>query len=878
MVIRRIIFFLIVSNLFITIPYARSAGEDSLPSSKIALPKDYVSKNVLENGLTVLVKRQDPEDLVSINVKIRAGSSLEDEYLGSGISHFIEHMVFKGTKLRQSGDIEREIKSYGGFINGAVTKDLTTFHVTAPAKYFVNCLSILRDMLSNAVFDKEELAREREVISKEINLHDDEPQSLLLKTLYENAYLRHSYKYPIIGYRKKLESLTRDDLVKYYERMYVPNRIVIAAAGGVEESQVLSAIEKEFKDFREPNYKPALQDAEALQMGRRYVEKNCQTALSHLAMAFHSTSVLDKDLFALDVLSMILGAGDESRLNRSLYKDKALVYSIASWNYTARDPGLFIITASLDGSNLEKAEKEVINEIGRIKNGALDDAELETARRMVLSSYIFSRQTVEGQANDICISEILTGDRHFSNRYVDGIQSVTKADIKRAANIYLTEDNLTVVSLVPPDFKGPQHQGPAIGQPHAAGEGITKEILPNGVRVLLHKDDKTPTACVTLAFFGGLLVEDEGTSGISNLTARMLLKGTQDRDEAAIRGAIESLGGTIDSFSGFNSFGLNVSVLKDDVDFALTLLSDILTRPTFPEGELEKEKNLITAMIKDEDDDMFRRGSNALRKDLFGTHPYAMRPLGEAPIIRSMNREDILNFYKTWCVANNMVLSISGDIDSKSLIDKAKGLFDRMKGREVPRILSKGSAKTKPIINETIRMEKTENLIMIGFKTIDIKDPDRYAFDLLSSVLSGYSGRLYGELRDRLSLAYSLGCSQRLGLDTGYLVLYVATTKDKIQASRTALIDQIKNIRQEPVSDDEFLSAKRELIGGYKIERQTNDFMALHSALDELYGLGHDNIFKYEERIDKVRKEDLKRIAEKYLDIESRVEVIITSK
>jgi len=173
----------------------------------VEFPKEAVSLKVLGSGLVVLAKECPPRELVSISVKITAGSSLEGEYLGSGISHLVEHMVFKGTKTRPAGAIEKEVKSYGGFINGSTSQDLTDYYITCQSRYFDKALSLLKDMLQNAVFDPAEFEKEKEVILKEINLRDDEPTACLVRILNETAYLEHPYKYPPIGYEAPFRRL-----------------------------------------------------------------------------------------------------------------------------------------------------------------------------------------------------------------------------------------------------------------------------------------------------------------------------------------------------------------------------------------------------------------------------------------------------------------------------------------------------------------------------------------------------------------------------------------------------------------------------------------------------------------------------------------------
>ena len=850
-----------------------SVSETVSSVKKIDLPSEAVYKKVLENGLILLIKESPDRDLVTIDIKIKAGSSLEGEYLGSGISHFVEHMLFKGTKTRKPGDVEREIKSYGGFMNGSTSLDLTSYYITVPSQYAPKALAVLKDLLLNAAFDKKEFDKEREVILKEIKLNADDPQSRLIRQLYRTAYLAHPYRYPPIGYEDAFRALTREDLIKYYNRMYVPNRIVVSVAGRVSAREAAGPIENEFKDFRRSNFSPDIVEPEPQQIGTRRAEEEIETNLSYLALAFHSTSVLNKDLFAMDVLSMILGRGNNSRLNENLLKNKRLVYSISSWNYTPRYPGLFVVTSILDTNNIASAEKAILDGISDIYRDPIKDEELDTAKRMVLSDYIFSQETVGEQAYQMGENEIMTGNYDFMRSYVDGIQSVTKDDIKRVAREYLSPDNMTVSALVPMGTPGSLKKTAVSAAPDNVIEKVT---LQNGVRLLVRQDKTTPTISITAAFPGGLAAENSSNNGISNLTASMMLKGTSRKSESDIKGTIESRGGNVNAFSGFNSFGFNVSILKDDLDIALETLKDVVTDPIFPDRELEREKSIISAMIKNEDDNIFRYGSNTLRKELYGDSPYGMRYLGEESTLSSLKRPDLIGFYKTHCGANNMVISISGDIEKDGVVEKARAAFASMAPNGVVTPQER-TVKIETLKSKVIEMKKEESLALMGFITVGIHDEDRYALDVLCSVLSGYSGRLFENMRDKAPLAYALGCDQKLALDTGYLVLHVATTKDLMSETRKALINEVNNIRQRSISADELDHAKRELSTRYEISLQTNDFVSSQSALDELYGLGQKNMFEYVGKIEKVTADDVKRVALKYLDLERYADVVIIS-
>ncbi|MFC1590884.1 M16 family metallopeptidase, partial [Candidatus Omnitrophota bacterium] len=365
------------------------------------------------------------------------------------MSHFIEHMVFKGTSKMAPEEIERLIKSYGGRIAGATSFDSMYYSITVLPEYLDQGMAILKEMMLDAVFRQADFQREKKVILNEMRLRRDDPHALSLMRLWDQAYLRHPYRYPIIGYENLFERLNREDLLGYYNKVFVPNNIIVTVVGDIEIEAVESSVRDLFEDFRISDYRPVVVPEEPGQIGRRFHEERIQTNLSYLAIGFHSTSLLSDDLFAMDCLAIILGRGDASRLNRDLVKNRNIAFSAGSFNYTPKDPGLFIITSILDEDNMDPAARDIFRHIDALKREPVSEDELKRAKRLVLGDYAFSRQSIQSIAADLAQSEYLTGNPDFSKRYVEGVQAVTADEITAAARKYLVRENSTEIRVVP---------------------------------------------------------------------------------------------------------------------------------------------------------------------------------------------------------------------------------------------------------------------------------------------------------------------------------------------------------------------------------------------------------------------------------------------
>ena len=819
-------------------------------------------KFVLDNGMTVIAERITTSPVVSLTLLVKAGSATEGEFLGSGISHFVEHMLFKGTQKRQPGQIFREIESLGGEINGFTSYDYTGYTVTLPREELNQGLEVLADAVMNSQFDPQEMEKERQVILAEIRLNKDDPDRRIYQLLFSGAYTWHAYRHPVIGYEHLLKDLTRKDLLEYYKKMYVPNNLILAVAGDIVPGDVLSAIKNEFGRFEMRPYPEKDIFREPEQISLRRVEEEYPTDLSRMFLGFKSTPILHPDLFAMDVLALILGLGESSRLYTEVYRNKGLVHSIYSSNYTLMQGGLFAIRCTLEKEKTQEAIKAVLAEIDKVKKGSVKAQELGKAKRQLISSYIFSRQTPSQITADLAVNEAVTGDFGFSEKYLEGIKRVGLKDIQRVAKKYLNEETLTIAVLNPAATQ--QQQELPAEEPKKPE--IEKAVLDNGLTVLLKEDTNLPIVSIKALFLGGLRAETEETNGISNLTSRMLLRGTKTRSAQTLAQEIESLGASIEPFSGSNSFGLSLDILSQDLDKGLRLLADIVINPDFSEEELTREKNLVLSQIKARDDNVFKLAFKSLRQVLFKVHPYRFNELGTEESVKRINRRDIVEFYKNFGLPNNMVLAVFGDIESEDTLKLIEKSFAKLNPAEISLNLPSESFSEKPA-ESIIQVPKQQAVIMFGFPGVRLTHAGRYPLEVLNSILTSAGGRLFQRIREELGQAYALGGDSLPGIEQGFYYIYVSTAPENLDEVKEIILQEIQNLKTDYVDEKELSAAKSSLIGIQKMGLQTYSALAFKSGLDELYGLGFDNYKLYQERISGVTKEDIMSSAAECLDL-----------
>ncbi len=829
-------------------------------SAEITFPPNTAKKWILPDGLTLIVKEDRSAPVASVQAWCGTGSIFEDDKLGAGLSHILEHMLFKGTKTQKASEIAQKIQDVGGYINAYTSFDRTVFWIDVPKDGVETALNVLSDAMMNSTLPPEEYNKEQEVIRREFAMGYDDPDRMASLLLFATAYQKHPYRLPVIGEMGIYNQLTQEQVMQYYKSRYVPNNLTFIVVGDVDAEKIRQQLTDFFKNYPEKSLKPVFVPEEPPQLGRREVHNEFATELSRLSLAWHIPELTHPDVPALDLLSTILGDGRSSRLYRRVREQAGLAFGISAFSYTPGDPGLLGVDATVDPKKRDDAEKLILQIIGELKQAGATADELAKAKKMSLGHHLDALTTMRGQASDIGSNWMLTRNLDFSRDYLNAVQKVTLDDIKRVAAKYLVDQNLTVTSLNP---KGSLAGKQETAKPVEAGE-IQKFELSNGLRLLVREDPRLPLISMTAIFRGGLLAETPQTNGITRLTSRVLLKGTKTRTAEQIADQIEAIGGSISSDAGNNSTSVSVHVMKPDLKAGADILADVLLNATFPEKAVEREKQVQIAGIKQEDEQLTAVARNILRQALFTDHPYALRANGVAGSVTKLTQKDLIAFRDKYLVAKNGVISVFGNVNA----GEVKQLFEQALGQMKPGALALTDARPSAPITKTETVEsnkeKAQGVLMVGYRGVDMFDKDRHALELIDEASSDLGSRFFIRIRENMGLAYYVGASQMQGLVPGLFAFYLGTDPQKIEPVKTALLDEIQKLASEGLTPEELTRAKRKLIGQHQIAMQSNDSFGFQCALDELYGLGFDYYKKTEEETNAVTLDDIKRVAAKY--------------
>jgi len=543
------------------------------------------------------------------------------------------------------------------------------------------------------------------------------------------------------------------------------------------------------------------------------------------------------------------------------------VNSVDAWTYNPGSPGLFGSSALVDADKFASAREAILAEIERVKNEPVKPEEVAKAVKQFISGTLASRKTMAGQAQDLGGSWLAANDLNFSERYLSVVKNVTPQDLQRVARQYLTASNRTMYALLP--------QGAApktsVTSSEMADSPTQKFELTNGLRLLVKENHRLPFVEFRMVFKGGVLAETAANNGLTQLTGRMLLKGTTTRSAEEIARTIESVGGSLDHFGGNNSFGVSAEVLSTDFATALELMADVILNPEFPAAELERERQIQLAEIKTTKDALLRFAGIGMKRAMFGDSGYGLDTLGTETSVQSLDVAQLQAFHKRLAVPNNCVLSIFGDVHAESVRDAVEKAFGNWRAGATVLPETSASPTLREIKRVTEIRDKKQAVLLIGFPGTTVKSPDRYALELLQETCSDLGSRLFMRIRDNLGLAYYVGAQNFPGLAPGYFSFYVGTAPEKVELVEKELLREAELLRMEGITAEELKRAKAKIIGQKKISRQDLAGLAMATALDELYGLGYTHSDADEARYEAVTLAEVKAAAQRYLTADAMV-------
>ncbi|MEP6733585.1 MAG: pitrilysin family protein, partial [bacterium] len=814
-----------------------------------------------------------------------------------GIAHVLEHMFFKGTPTRGVGELARETKAVGGYLNAATIYDHTVYYTVLPSSGFETGLDVQFDAYANSIIDADELARELEVIIQEAKRKSDNPGAVVTETLYEVLHDRHRIRRWRIGREPGLRALTRDAMVRFYRNFYHPGNTVLTIVGDVDPDDVIRTVTEKYGALvaGKPTLSPG--PTEEGVTGFRYRELSGDIGQSQIAIGWRTPATLDPDTPALDILSVILGGGRASRLYRSV-RDKKLATSVSAYDYTPTTLGVFVVHAETPPQRAAEAARTIWAQLRALRETGISDAEVVRAKRLYESRWVRRLEDMEGQANYLAEWEAL-GDWRRGEGYLERALSVSAQELTALAQRYLDPDQAGIVLYrpegTPQIASGPDEMramlddsspaevfAPSLPTPPAPAvrtrlriereeAGVRVYRTATGTPLLVRRK---PGALVHAGVYalGGAREEPATEAGLTSLLTRSALKGTTRRSAAQIAEESELLGGSVNGGAASESFGWSISVPARYAEEAVSLLADVAQSPTIPDDVLETERSIALSDLAALRDDMYRYPMRLATMAAYAGHVYGTPVSGDETTLPRITAERVREWHRARFLNGPAVIAIVGDADQDELAAMIAAQFGELLGGDpAPVDLPRWPAA---LIQRVEQREKAQTALAMLFPAPSRIDNARFAAEMIAGVASGLGGRFFDELRDKQSLGYTVQAFASERSLAGVFGAYIATSPEKEDVARRGLLREFAKLREEPVTAKELEQAQTYAIGTHAIRQQSGG--AVLGDMVDAYLFGElRELVEFDNRVRSVTAEEMKAIARSYFDESRRVEGVI---
>ncbi len=844
-----------------------------------------VQKTVLENGLTVLTKEIHTAPVVSVQIWYRVGS--RNETAGAnGISHQLEHLMFKGTQSRPI-QFGRLFSALGSASNAFTSYDMTAYFGTVGSDKLEALLALEADRMRHALIDDEQLDSEKRVVISELQGYENSPEYRLSQAVMRQAFPERPYGLPVGGTKTDVEGFTVEQVRRYYHRYYSPGNAVLAIAGDFDPAQLPNLIQQTFGKI--PTTEPPAQVVvKSPSIPRKsdpqppiHLQQPGSAAL--IEAVYPIPDVQHPDVPALDVMDAILSVGRHSRFFQDLV-ETGLASNVSSYSAALIEPGWYDISVTLTPGETLKSVDEVLQKtIATLQTAPISAEELQRAKTQLMAHFVMSNREIDAQASQLAYNQIIADDYHYSDRYLVGIQQVSIADVQRVAKTYLDPAQRTVGYFEPTQLDEQEETGgfspqqtaedfsprepvdpaevaqylpPMSAMPVSSSQKLPNAItLDNGLRVLLLADPSSPTVTLHGHILAGNGFDLQTKGGVASLTAETLMGGTSKRDALALAKVLEDRGAGLD-FSAFRE-GVEVEghALAQDLDILLETLGEVLQDANFPDSELELERKQALSSLQMSLDDPSRLGRRVLQQKIYPTdHPFNVFATLES--LAAITQDDVLTFYQQQYTPANTVLALVGDFDEENVQAKLKAVLGPWRSQGSP---AAKDANAVPLPDTIQRIQlplpgKSQVATFMGYPGICRRDPRFYAALLLNQILGGdtLSSRLGSEIRDRQGLTYGIFSYFAAGHQAGPFAIEMQTAPEDTEKAIQSTIALLHQIRQEGVSESELKTAKRSLISSYPVELANPDIVAQRVLMNAVDGFEVSEIREFPRNIEEV--------------------------
>lgn len=843
------------------------------------LPPWGASVTRLPNGLTVLVMEDTRFPLASVRLYVHAGSAYETPKQ-AGISHLLEHMVFKGTEKRPKGGAAGDIEAIGGYINASTSFDYTVYLADVPSANWKTGMDVLKDMAFHASIDPTELESEKKVVLSELERGEDNPSQLLFKRISAQSLPNTPYARPIIGYKETVNSFSRQDIKDYIATYYQPQSMLLVVSGNIHKQDVLDEAQRQFGSLTNTrnSLPPSGIDIAPFTDGPTVTVEHGKWNKVYMSVALPIHGFNDARATSLEVFAQLIGGDPTSLLYKTFKYEKQLVDDISVGAYAFERVGFLYLTAVLDADKLDTFWKELMTTFAGLKADSFTGEEYQRARLNLEDSMFRAKETIPGLTSKIGMYQFFNGGEQGEINYIQTLRQTGNQQIQDVIDTYIRPERMHSVILMP--------EKAAVNA--TALEKTTRTIWPvnsvtvkkadaklhdkatetitlgNGGTVILIPDDTLPYIAMDMVFQGGDSLITASSQGLSELAARTLTKGTAKMDATAMEEFQSNRASGIGASSGKQSFTLRAKFPERFSGDMLGLFSDVLKEPAFAPEEVDREIANIQASIKAQEDQPLGLAFRQLFPFLFKNHSYGYYHLGNEESLQSFSAATVKAYWKQQ-VNQPWTLAVCGNFDREAILKMAAGLPAANAIKTAATLPEWGNEIEKDL---TLKDRNQAHLLMI-FKTAPLGSDDGPALDLLQAILAGQSGLLFNDLRDKHGLGYTVTAFPWQSDLAGLLIFYIGTEPQKMQQAMDGFRRVVAELHTNLLPEEQLRRGKNLLRGDYYRDHQSLGSRSGEAAMLSSSGFPLDMNKDAIEKAEKLTAEDLRTISKKYLTPDS---------
>jgi zinc protease len=858
---------------------------------------ENVHKTVLKNGLTVLIKEVHAAPVVTVQMWYKVGSRNEEPGV-NGIAHQLEHMMFKGTKSRPI-QFGRLFSALGSDSNAFTSYDQTAYYGTVERDKLKALLVLEADRMQNALIDTEHLANEKRVVTSELQGYENSPEYRLNRVVMRAVFPNHVYGLPVGGTKADVEKFQVEQVREYYRNFYSPDNAVLIIVGDFSAEKTLNTVKEIFGNL--PN-----RGRREEEVGRELLSPYSQLstpiilrehgAAALLQVVYPLPDINHPDIPALDVMDYILTEGRNSYLYQVLI-ESGLANELTGYVATLRESSWYeLLLKAAPNQDLTKIDAVLNNAIANLAKKGVQPEEVDRAKTQLEAAVILNNRDITSQAMQLGNDETTAGDYRYTDRYLAAVRQVTAADVMDVFKKYLKTEARTVGFFEPTLKQTKEIDGEP--QPTQTQEDLSdsttiapsevakylptldlptdtvKHSLPqqftlaNGLQVLLLPDQSTPTITLSGNIRAGKEFEPNEQAGLASLVADNLMSGTKTKDALTLAKALEERGATLNFEVSREGMRIEGNSLATDLPILIQTLADAVKNSTFPEKELELNRQQALTTLKLELDDPLEVARRIFVQSVYPKkHPLHTFPTEKS--LQQIRREDLIAFKAKHYRPDTTVLVLVGDFDLAKVRSLMKAAFGDWKVNGQPPNLK---YPTVSMPQSVVRVNpvvpgKSQAITYMGYTGINRQDPRFYAALVLNQILGGdtLSSRLGAEVRDRQGLTYGIYSYFQAEKNAGTFWIEMQTSPEDASKAIASTRQILQQIHRQGVTLLDVKTAKDTLVSSYNVSLADPEELTNRILKNKVYGLDETELIYFSQKIQNVTLAQVNQAARELL-------------